>query len=161
MSTTSVVTDADETVRAEILAVEAERHRALVDVDVTALDVLLDDSLVHVHAPGLVHTKAQFLEHVATRRAFLRVERGALNIRVTGDVAVVVGPITNHLRTPDGGERTQQGVVTQVLVRSGGSGGSDDAAPPWRFISFQLTPYGEQIWGKLPSEETEDKGRTR
>ncbi|GAB3161784.1 hypothetical protein GCM10027059_12770 [Myceligenerans halotolerans] len=161
MSTTSAVTDADSAVRAEILAVEAERHRALVDVDLAALDAIFDDSLVHVHAPGLVHTKAQFLEHVQTRRAFLRVERGELNIRVAGDVAVVVGPVTNHMRTPDGGERTQKGVVTQVLVRSDGSGGSDGATPRWRFISFQLTPYGEQIWGKLPSEEAEEKERTR
>ncbi|MBO0610115.1 nuclear transport factor 2 family protein [Myceligenerans salitolerans] len=153
----SAVAGADETVRAEILAVEAERHRALVDVDVAALDAILDDSLVHVHAPGLVHTKAQFLEHVETRRAFLRIERGELNIRVVDDVAVVVGPITNHMRTPDGGERTQEGVVTQVLVRSGRSGD----VPGWRFISFQLTPYGEQIWGKLPSEQPEEKEQAR
>lgn len=129
----------------ELLEVERRRQQALVDVDLDTLDELFDDSLVHVHAPGLIHSKAQLLEHTATRRAYLEITRGDLNIREFGDTAVITGPITNRMRAADGGERTLSGVATQVLHR--------DANGAWRFVSFQMTPYGEQEWGALPSDQ--------
>lgn len=132
-------------VRAQLLAVEDERRRALLDLDLAALDRLFDDSLVHIHAPGLTHTKAQLLEHVATRHAYLDISRGELNIRLVGDAAVMTGPLVNRLRTADGGERTLGGVATQVLRR--------DADGGWQFISFQMTPSTEQMWPSLPSEQ--------
>jgi len=134
--------------REEVLAVESRRQQALIDVDLATLDALFEPSLVHIHAPGLVHSKAQLLEHTATRRAYLEITRGELNVRVfgaAGDVAVITGPITNRLRTAEGGERTLAGVATQVLRR-----GADGE---WRFVSFQMAPYGEQAWGALPSQQ--------
>ncbi len=141
MSTTE---DVDVTLRAEILAVEDRRQRALIDGDLETLDALFDEDLVHIHAPGLTHSKAQLLEHVGTRRAYLEMYRGELSIRLVDGVAIMTGPITNRLRNPDGSERTLSGVATQVLRR--------DADGAWRFISFQMTPTGEQVWGSLPSE---------
>ncbi len=132
-------------VAAEVLAVEDRRRRALIDVDLDALDALFDDSLVHIHAPGVSMDKAQLLEHTATRRAYLAIDRGVLTVRVVGDVAVITGSITNRLRTAEGGERSLAGVATQVLHRG------DDGA--WRFLSFQMTPFGEQAWGALPSQQ--------
>ncbi|MCS5713147.1 nuclear transport factor 2 family protein [Herbiconiux sp. CPCC 205716] len=129
---------------AAVLETEARRIRALIDGDVAALDELYDDSLVHIHAPGLVQNKIQLLEHVAVRRAYLDITRGELTVRVFGDVAVVTGPMLNRLRTAEGGERTVDGVVTQVLRRNGAD---------WRFVSFQMTPIAEQAWGALPSEQ--------
>ena len=133
-----------EQTAAELYDVERRRQQALVDVDLDTLDELFDDTLVHIHAPGVVHDKAQLLEHTATRRAYLEISRGELTIRLFDDVAVVTGPITNRLRTADGGERTLAGVATQVLHR-------DEHG--WRFVSFQMTPYGEQAWPALPSEQ--------
>lgn len=141
MSTTE---DVDVTVRAEILEVEERRQRALIEGDLETLDALFDEELVHIHAPGLTHSKAQLLEHVGTRRAYLEMSRGELSIRLVGGVVIMTGPITNRLRNPDGSERTLSGVATQVLRRGG------DGA--WRFVSFQMTPTGEQVWGSLPSE---------
>lgn len=146
------VQPADDATRAEILAVEARRRDALLAVDLPALADLYDDSIVHIHAPGLMHDKTQLLEHVATRQAYLDMTRGELTIRVIGDVAIMIGRLTNRLRSPDGSERTLGGPVTQVLRRC------DDGR--WRFVSFQMTPDGEQVWGALPSEkatETEDE----
>lgn len=131
-------------VRAELLDVERRRCEALVAVDVDALASLLDDELVHIHAPGVTHSKAQLLEHLATRQPYLNTVRGELAIRIVGDVAIMTGPLTNRLRNPDGSERTLSGVATQVLRR--------DAEGAWRFVSFQMTPTGEQVWGSLPSE---------
>lgn len=141
----SAVACADETTRAEILDVEQRRAQALLAVDLPALDDLFDDSLVHTHAPGVTHDKAQLLEHVATRQAYVDVQRGELLVRVIGDVAIMTGRITNRLRNPDGSERVLGGQLIQVLRRC-----SDGA---WRFVSFQITPDGEQVWGALPSED--------
>jgi uncharacterized protein (TIGR02246 family) len=136
------MTDSEQ---AEILAVEKRRQDALIAGDLDALDAIFEDSLIHIHAPGLVHTKALLLEHVAVRHAYIEITRQDLLVRVFGDTAVMTGGIVNRMHAPGGGERTIDGVVTQVLHRG------DDGQ--WRFVSFQMTPYGEQAWGKLPSEQ--------
>jgi ketosteroid isomerase-like protein len=145
----SEVALADAPTQASILAVEERRRAGLLAVDLAALSELYDDSLVHIHAPGVTHTKSQLLEHIATRQAYLDMERGELTIRVIGDVAIMTGRLVNRLRTPDGGERTLGGVVTQVLRRC-----DDDK---WRFVSFQMTPDGDQVWGALPSEKSDSE----
>ncbi|RSM38355.1 DUF4440 domain-containing protein [Actinoplanes sp. ATCC 53533] len=134
MSTT--VQPPDEQVTTELHAIERRRQRALVDVDLETLDDLFDDTLVHTHAHGITHTKTQLLEHTVNRRPYLRITRGEITIRLIGDVAVMTGPLTNLIRTPDGGQRTLAGVATQVLRRDNHRG--------WRFVTFQMTPYSEQ-----------------
>ncbi|MFF7331770.1 YybH family protein [Streptomyces sp. NPDC090306] len=138
------VVNADAATRAELLDLEERRRAALVAVDLPALDDMFDESLVHIHAPGLTHSKAQLLEHVATRRAYLDSARGELRIRLIGDVAVMTGRLTNRLRSPGGQERVLGGVVTQVVRRC--------ADGRWRFLSFQMTPDGEHVWPAMPSE---------
>lgn len=135
--------------REEILAAERRRQGALIAKDLDALDALFDDSLVHVHAPGEVHTKPLLLEHVATRGVYLEITRGDLEVRVIGDAAIVTGSITNRMKAPGGGERTLSGEVTQVLRRTG------EHAGEWIFVSFQMTPYGDKVWGRLPSQAEE------
>jgi len=135
---------ADETTRAAILEVEERRQRALLEIDLDTLRDLYDDSLIHTHAPGLTHTKAQLLEHVATRAPYKGATRGELTIRVIGDVAVMTGRLTNRLGSPDGSERIVAGQVIQVLRRC-----ADGA---WRFVSFQMTPDGEHVWTPTAEE---------
>lgn len=148
MSTVHTANQAD---REQILAVEARRQQALLDGDIDTLREIFEDSLVHVHAPGLTHTKEQLLEHVATRQAYLGMKRGELNVRIAGDTAVVTGELVNTLVNPSGGERTIAGPVIQVLHRG------DDGA--WRFISFQMTPYGEHVWKATDAEKAQIEAR--
>jgi ketosteroid isomerase-like protein len=140
----SPVVYADSATRADILAVEALRREALLAADLSTLDDLYDETLLHTHAPGLTHNKTQLLEHVATRQAYLDMTRGELTIRLIGDVAIVTGRIVNRLRNPDGSERTVAGAAIQVLRRC--------ADGRWRFVSFQMTPDGEQVWPPTSSE---------
>lgn len=139
----SAVTYADDATKAEILAVEERRQAALLAVDLGTLADLYDDTIVHVHAPGLTHDKTQFLNHVATRQAYLATTREDVTVRLVGDVAIMTGRLMNRLRSPDGGERVG-GIVTQVLRRC------EDGQ--WRFLSFQMTPDGDHVWPALPGE---------
>ena len=148
----SPVVYADEATRAEILAVEERRQQALLDVDVATLADLYDDSIVHTHAPGLTHDKAQLLEHVASRAPYKGATRGELTIRVIGDVAIMTGRLTNRLGSPDGSERVVAGQVIQVLRRC------EDGA--WRFVSFQMTPDGEHVWTATDAEREQLAERT-
>lgn len=140
------VRPAGDELRREIEAVEAERIRALIAIDIDALAEICHDSLVHIHAPGVRHTKDMLLEHTRTRQAYREIQRGELTItEVASGVVVVTGSIRNRLGNPDGSERVVDGIVTQVLHR--------DEDGCWRFVSFQLTPFGEKVWGDLPSEK--------
>jgi ketosteroid isomerase-like protein len=150
----STINEPDDITRRQILAVEEARQRALLDVDVDTLESLYDESLVHIHAPGVTHSKDQLLEHVATRQAYIDMTRGELTIRLVGDdVAIMTGRLINRLGSEDGSERVVGGMVTQVLRRC------EDGE--WRFVSFQMTPDGVQAWGTLPSENDENKKRIR
>ncbi|MCW4385664.1 nuclear transport factor 2 family protein [Salinibacterium sp. SYSU T00001] len=131
----SAVQHADAEIREQVLALEERRRRALIDVDMAELDAIFDDSLVHIHAPGLTQNKAELLEHIERRRSFIDITREDLQVRVIGDVAILTGRLTNRMRQPEGApgdERTLDGMATQVLHRS---------ADGWRFVNFQLTPF--------------------
>jgi ketosteroid isomerase-like protein len=115
--------------RNAILAVEDQRIRALVDLDMATLDILFAEDLVHIHSSGLVHDKQGILAHIERNRAFRNVERGALKLRQYGDVALLSGPIINHMES-NGQPFTLTGIVTQALRKEQGR---------WRFIHFQFT----------------------
>lgn len=114
----------------EVLETEAARQAALIAVDMAKLDLLFADDLIHVHTTGLVQDKPALMKHIETRRAFIDLQRPPLDVRVHGDVAVLIGPMTNRMRHPDGHEVVLDGVATQVLRRDAGR---------WRFIAFQFT----------------------
>lgn len=122
-----------ETIQA-IFELERRRQKALVDVDLDTLHSLFDDELIHVHSTGLVHDKSQLMAHIARKRGFLAIERGPLHVQGTNALAVLSGPIINHLRGADGGEEQMHGFVTQVvhLTQEG-----------WKFLHFQLTVIRE------------------
>lgn len=113
-----------------VLEAEDRRRAALVTRDLAALDTLMADDLVHIHSTGVVHSKEEFLKYNADeRRGFMSVERGPLTVRVTGDIAIITGRMTNHMYV-EGGDKVLSGMVTQVLRREGRA---------WCFINFQFT----------------------
>jgi ketosteroid isomerase-like protein len=113
-----------------IREVERRREAALLSVDLDALDALFAEDLVHIHSTGLVHGKAELLEHIGRRRAFIAIERGPLDVRIEGNTAVMTGRQTSRMRSPSGSEVVMDGFVTQILRRSNEG---------WKLINFQLT----------------------
>jgi ketosteroid isomerase-like protein len=110
---------------------DAERQRcaAIAAGDMTRLGDWLAEDYVHVFGDGSVGDKASYIESVRTMpRA---PERGDLLVRVYGDVAVVTGPLLNHVHFPNRGLVSIDAFATQVLRKGSGQ---------WRFTSFQITP---------------------
>lgn len=124
------VVPADRELATELRALEDRRIQALIDVDLDTLDEIFHPSLIHIHSPGLTHTKPELLAHIGGKRAFRGVERGDLHIRVLGDTAIIHGPLVNRMRGAEA-DVLLAGVATQIAVRT-------DTG--WRYVHFQLTP---------------------
>jgi ketosteroid isomerase-like protein len=103
-------------VTAELLALEQERRRALVEEDYSSVAELFADDLVYVHTTGLVQDKAQYLEYAKCAVEYLDIERGELLIRFYGEhLAIMTGTQCNTLRKRGGDQSIRgEGFATQV-----------------------------------------------
>ncbi|KES21228.1 MULTISPECIES: nuclear transport factor 2 family protein [unclassified Pseudomonas] len=119
-------------IRSELLALEQERQRALVEEDHAGLEQLFADDLLYVHTTGLVQDKAQYLDYARHAVRYLAVERGELQVRLFGDgLALMSGPQCNLLQKRGGGEPVRaEGFATQLWVK-------EEAG--WRIASFHGT----------------------
>jgi hypothetical protein len=80
--------------------VEQARVRALLAADVAALEPLLGDDLLYVHAGGWAQTKKEFLESL--RQGELKydaMQHHDVRARVYGDAAVLTGRSTVGVRS--------------------------------------------------------------
>ncbi|KRA47208.1 nuclear transport factor 2 family protein [Devosia sp. Root635] len=118
---------------ADILETEEARQHALVTRDLAALEWLLADDLIHVHSSGMVHGKPEFIAHLNRMGGFRSIERGELDIKVDGNIAIVTGSTINGVRHVQTGEDiTLEGFATMIL-RRGRRG--------WQIVLSQLTPF--------------------
>lgn len=122
----------DQAIANAIIDLENARCRALVDGDIGALEELVDDQLVHIHATGQVDDKSAYLRLVETAIRFLRVERQQdFHVQVHSDIAVATGRLVQSIEFRATAERREMDVITtQVWLRRGNT---------WRQISFQAT----------------------
>lgn len=105
---------------------------ALANRDAAALQSMLTDDYVHVHATGLVEGGARFIEGVLNRPR--KSTRGTLTVRVYGELAVIHGEQTNEMANADGtfGSATRH-MATQIAHREPSG---------WQFVSMHVTPIG-------------------
>ena len=99
----------------------------LAEADVARLRDTLSDDYVHVHTSGVVETLEAYVAGAAKGDRVIAPR--ALQIRVHGDCAVVVGPLVMTIRGANG-ERVLNMICTQTACRS------EDG---WRFVSTQAT----------------------
>ena len=114
-----------------ILALEAERCRALVDADVAALDRIAAEDYTHVETGGGARDKAGFLAILA--RPGVRFTSWVIeenSVRVYGDTAVVTGRYHNTVRTPAGEQPPKHARHIRVYVRRDGR---------WQNVAHQAT----------------------
>jgi len=116
---------------AKIIALDEQRRAAMIAEDFAALDRLLADDLVHVHAGGNADTKQQYFRLIEEVCAFLAIERGPMAVRFYGDTAILTGAMTHTVRIkPTGVIRTMEAFGTQVWAPHGDS---------WRQVLYQAT----------------------
>ncbi|MBP0638812.1 nuclear transport factor 2 family protein [Cupriavidus sp. AcVe19-6a] len=120
-----------DAVAAEIARLENERCRALVAADVDALDALVADDVIHIHANGKVDDKPAYLAIVRSQITFLSAQREGLEVRVQGDMAVAVGRLLQSIEMRETGQRIEMDVMTTQAWRR--------EAGRWRQVTFQAT----------------------
>ena len=120
------------TVKTQLLALEQERRRALVEEDYSRVAELFADDLVYVHTTGLVQGKADYLEYAKSAVQYLDIERGQLQIRFYGEhLAVMTGTQCNTLRKRGADQSIRgEGFATQVWAFG---------AEGWQISSFHGT----------------------
>jgi hypothetical protein len=79
---------ASPAIRAEVLAIEAKRVKALLDHDMDGLARLLAEDLVYIHSNGTIDDKASFLERKSNVR-YTRFDQIDPVVRAYGDVAII------------------------------------------------------------------------
>jgi ketosteroid isomerase-like protein len=121
-----------EVLKAAVMAAEGARAAAFVARDAAALEQLLDERLVYVHATGVKHDRPQLLQFVREGPRFLAVHQQAPHVELLADeVALVTGLL--HIRLQRKGEQEPVELASwasAVWMRTDGA---------WRLVSFQST----------------------
>lgn len=114
----------------EILALEDERYRAMVDGDLATLERLLADGLVYTHSSSAVDGKASYLESLRSGKVVYRkAERAEERIQVLGDAAVITGELRLDVLL-DGNPRALRSRFLTIWAR-GPKG--------WQMVALQST----------------------
>ncbi|EQB08059.1 hypothetical protein L288_09020 [Sphingobium quisquiliarum P25] len=126
----------DGALAAMLAGLEARRREALTTDDMAAFEELIADDIVHVHTTGIVHDKAQLLQHAGGFLQFIDIRRGPLKVRRIGPgAAIMTGEMTNIVRRRGHEERIEVGsFVTQVWVKRNGK---------WQIASFHAVRTSE------------------
>ena len=119
-------------VKTQLLQLETERRRALVEEDYARVAELFADDLVYVHTTGLVQGKTDYLDYARSAVQYLAIERGELQVRLYGErLAIMTGPQCNTLQKRGGDQLIRgEGFATQVWAL--GENG-------WQISSFHAT----------------------
>lgn len=106
---------------AALMACEEARCAALLAADATTLEALLAEDLIHIHLTGNADDKAAYMAGMRGAYRFHSLTRGALTIRLYGDVAVMTGPLAQQLEIVATGQMLDvKAMSTQVWRREGG-----------------------------------------
>ncbi|SDY35560.1 protein of unknown function [Variovorax sp. YR266] len=117
-------------VRNLVAECSAARMKALMDGDIECLSALLADGLRYVHATGVSHDRAGYLQFVRERLKFLDVHLESRVIKVFGACAVVTGRLCQRIvRAGESEPVTLSSWAIEVWEHTDG----------WRLVDFQST----------------------
>jgi Domain of unknown function (DUF4440) len=115
----------------DLLRLEERRYRAMVDVDVAALQEILGDELRFTHANGSVDTKYVLIASLESGRLdYVSARSRDPAVRVYGDAAVVVGTGVLEVRVSSGPIMKLKNLFTAVYAKRDGA---------WRLVAYQST----------------------
>ncbi|WP_187272254.1 nuclear transport factor 2 family protein [Zeimonas arvi] len=121
----------DQTIIADIEALDARRVAATLERDFAALDALIGDDLVYVHSSAAVEDRALYLERLRNGHYVYRGLTGLKrDHRVLGDVVLVNGEVRIDVEV-QGKAKQVNARYLQVWARRPGG---------WQMVSWQSTP---------------------
>lgn len=112
---------------AAVLELEKRRIDAVNAGDAEAIEPLLADEIVQIHANGKIDDKASLM--AIERSARRTIEPRDPMVRLYGDVAIITGPAVHHV-VIQGKPATLKLFITQVAARKEAG---------WQFVSVQAT----------------------
>lgn len=121
----------DQTVIAEIEALEAQRCKALVDKDFARLADMIGEDLLYVHSSAVAEDKALYLKKLTEGHySYSGLKSLRRSHRVFGDIVIADGDL--EIRVQVGGtDKVVNSRYLQVWARRAGG---------WKMISWQSTP---------------------
>ena len=125
----------DQTISAQIIALEKRRCGALIANNMAALQKLVSDDLVYTHGSGVVDDKTVYLAAQRAKVAIYEtIDHEDLRVRAYhSNVAILTGRLRLAIKVK-GEPRSVDDRFTSVWVRS------DRETDDWQFVSFQATP---------------------
>jgi|694.fasta_scaffold69790_5 ketosteroid isomerase-like protein len=121
----------DQTVIAEIEALETQRRAALVEKNFAGLATLLGEDLLYVHSSAVAEDKALYLKKLTDGLYNYSALKSLRRVhRVLGDVVLVDGDLEISVRV-SGVDKVVNSRYLQVWARRAGG---------WKMISWQSTP---------------------
>ena len=120
----------------QLMKLESERCRCIVEQDYERLGELLSPSLIHTHTRGNVDTRESYLAYVRGVIELLELRREDLRVLPIGNSAAVMhGKQVNRARRRGHAEEVVvEAVVTQTWALEGDG--------QWRLAAFHATPLG-------------------
>jgi ketosteroid isomerase-like protein len=120
----------------QLMALEAERCRCVVEQNYQRLGELLSRSLIHTHTRGNVDTRESYLAFVSGVIESLELRREDLQVLPLGETTAVMHgkQINRARRRGHTDEVLVEAMVTQVWAR--------ESDGQWRVAAFHATPLG-------------------
>jgi hypothetical protein len=123
-----------------VLALEAQRCKALQRGEMALLEGIFADPMTYVHSTGVVHDRAECLEHLRDKMRFMSVERCAMDVTHWGSIALCTGLMRQEgRRIADNDPFTSVSFVTQAWTNHGSG---------WRLSLMQSTRVDEALWSQ-------------
>lgn len=116
--------------RTQVAECSAARMKALMDGDIERLSMLLSDELRYVHATGVSHDRAGYLQFFRERLKFLDVRLESRVVKEFGAIAIVTGLLNQCVvRAGESAPVTLSSWAIEVWKHTDG----------WRLVDFQST----------------------
>jgi ketosteroid isomerase-like protein len=124
-------------VEQQLIELEAQRCRALIDGDFVRLREILHPDLIHVHAKGQIDGYDSYFALGGVKVDYKILDRSELEVRLFADSALMTGRQLLVAERKDGSGTVRiDSRVMQTWVRDGDR---------WRQMAFQTTPLEMSI----------------
>lgn len=117
-----------------VLAADSARYRAMIKLDIAALERIFADDLVYMHSTGTIDTKTSLINALRERKfAFKSAETTDTTVRSYGDTAILNGRVRLVVEVAGTDHHAFSGFTTIWVRQESG----------WTLVHWQSTPLAK------------------